>query len=67
LFVLIETLYAENPVQQKYINLTIKMLQKKKSTPPKLRGRASQVKGLLPFAKQAAQAFCSSTDPVEDT
>ena len=43
------------------------MLQKKKSTPPKLRGRASEVKGLLPFAKQAAQAFCNSTDPVEDT
>ena len=67
LFVLIETYYAENPVQQKYNNLTIKMLQKKKSTPPKLRGRASEVKGLVPFAKQAAEAFCNSNDPVEDT
>eukprot|EP00434_Breviolum_minutum_P014296 symbB.v1.2.012604.t1/scaffold820.1/size171332/11 len=67
LFVLIEAYYAENLVQQKYNNLTIKMLQKKKSTPPKLRGRASEVKGLVPFAKQAAEGFCNSNDPVEDT
>ena len=67
LFVLIETFYAENPVQQKYNNLTIKMLQKKNSAPPKLRGRASEVKGLVPFAKQAAEAFCNNNDPVEDT
>ena len=67
LFVLIEACYAENPVQQKYNNLAIKMLQKKKSTPPKLRGRASEVKCLVPFAKQASEAFCNSNDPVEDT
>ena len=43
------------------------MLQKKNSAPPKLRGRASEVKGLVPFAKQAAEAFCNNNDPVEDT
>lgn len=67
LFLLIEKYYSDNVVQQRYNNLTLKMLQKKPGQTPKLRGRASEVKGLVPFGKQVADMYCSSSNPVEHT
>lgn len=59
LFLLIQQYYSDNVVQQRYSNLTIKMLQKSASKAPKLRGRASEVKGLVLFAKQMADVYCT--------
>lgn len=67
LFVLIQEYYTQNPVQQRYNNLTAKMLQKKASAAPKLRGRASEVKGLVLFGKLMADRYCRHEDMVEHT
>ena len=50
-----------------YNNLTLKMIRKSASVPPKLRGRAAEVRGLVPFAAQVAQELLSDADPVEST
>ena len=65
LFVLIEEYYAQHPVQQRYNTLTVKMLQKKPTSAPKLRGRASEVKGLVLFGKLMADKYCRDDDLVE--
>ena len=67
LFLLIQKYYSENVAQQRYSNLTVKMLQKSANKAPKLRGRASEVKGLVLFGKQMAALHCSDADPVEHT
>jgi hypothetical protein len=67
LFLLIQKYYSENVAQQRYSNLTVKMLQKSANKAPKLRGRASEVKGLVLFGKQMADLHCSDADPVEHT
>ena len=65
LFVLIEEYYSQHPVQQRYNTLTVKMLQKKPTSAPKLRGRASEVKGLVLFGKIMAEKYCRDDDLVE--
>jgi hypothetical protein len=67
LFLRIQKYYSENAVQQRCSNLTVKMLQKSANKAPKLRGRASEFKGLVLFGKQMADLHCSDADPVEHT
>ena len=64
LFLLVQKYYTDHAIQQRYSNLTIKMLQKKNGQPPKLR---SEVKGLVPFGKLMADAHCQDNLPVEHT
>lgn len=67
LFLLVQKYYTDHAIQQRYSNLTIKMLQKKSGQPPKLRGRASEVKGLVLFGKLMADVHCQDNHPVEHT
>lgn len=67
LFTLIQKYYVEHPVQHQYNSLTAKMLQKTATSAPKLRGRASEVKGLVLFGKLMADVYCRQENLVEHT
>ena len=59
--------YTENPCDCRYDHMTLKMLRKAAHTPLELRGRAAEVRGLVPFAHLVAQQLMSDLDPVEAT
>ncbi len=49
----------------RYDHLTHLMLQKSSTDPPKSRGRASEVRGLVPYGAEAAVIFLDKHDMVE--
>ena len=68
LFLRLQTLYSQNEVPGKYDNLTVKMFRQEKKG-FKMRGKASEVRGLVGFAKELSEDnnLLSSTSPVELT
>jgi hypothetical protein len=67
IFIRMRAWYKNNPVDSKYDNLIPTMIQKKASTPPKLRGKAAEVRSLVPFVKLLAEEFFSDADIMEST
>jgi len=64
LFLLIQIFYKANDVESRLDHLFPNMLcQKKKS--PKLRAKAAEARGLVPFARDAAVRYLLDTDPAE--
>jgi hypothetical protein len=59
--------YKGNPCDSRYDNISVSMLREQATNPPKLRGRADEVRGLVPFAHQIAQELLSDLDPKEST
>ena len=59
--------YQDTPGETMYDNMTLTMIRKSPAVPPKLRGRAAEVRGLAPFAAQVAQELLSDADLVEST
>ena len=51
----IKGFYAEHKTESRYDNLTVKMFKTKQGY--KLRGKAAEVRGLIPWAKQACERF----------
>lgn len=67
LFLKIAEYYKNSAVESMYDGLTVLMIRKNGTTPPKLRGKAAEVRGLVPFGHQAAQELLSDLDLVEAT
>ena len=61
----IQNYYRVNQVDSRYDGWTLKMLRKSGASPPKLRGRAGKVRGLVSFGLQLAQDMLSDADPLE--
>lgn len=49
--------YQETKAPNRLDNLTYEMVQKKPAAPPKLRGKAAEVRGVLPFALLTAEKY----------
>lgn len=62
----IQNFYAVNECESKYDTMTLLMIQKPNS-PPKLRGKAAEVRSLIPFGYQASMRFMNSADPKENS
>ena len=62
----IKKFYEEKGIESKLPTLTNGMI-KTQNAAPKIRGKAAEVRALVPFARQAAEQFLSSDDPVENT
>jgi len=62
----IKKFYLEYDIEAKIPTLTQGMI-KKQNASPKIRGKAAEVRALVPFARLAAEKFLSSGDPVEST
>ena len=68
LFLRLQTYYSQNEVPGKYDNLTLKTFRQEKKG-FKMRGKASEVRGLVGFAKELSEddSLLSSASPVELT
>ena len=60
----IVTWYKANGVQDRLQKLTVTMIQKSSTAPPKLRAKAAEARALVPFALYAAQRWLSADGPV---
>ena len=58
--------YDANKIKARLGNMTAEMIRKDSGC-PKLRGKASQIRALVPFAAQLALEFCSANNPHENT
>ena len=66
LWVDVQKFYREFHVEAKLPTLTQGMI-KKQGAAPKLRGKAAEVRALVPFARMAAEKHLSSSNTVENT
>ena len=57
--------YSANDPPAKFYKLCFTMIQKTSATPPKLRGKAAEVRGAVPFVKAVAERYLTSDDEVE--
>eukprot|EP00972_Heterocapsa_arctica_P115712 16449328-Heterocapsa_arctica.AAC.1 len=63
----IRDFYRRTNAPHRYDHLTPLMLQKTASDPPKLRGRASEVRGLVPYGAEAAMTWLNKDDLFESS
>lgn len=66
LFLEIQEYYRHHPVPSKLPTLTLTMIKKDKK-PPKLRAKGGEARGLIGFAKMAAEKYLSLADITEGT
>lgn len=64
LFEEMKSFYRRRQVESKFDSLTIGMLKQPKK-PPKLRGKAAEVRHLIPLGQELAERFLSPDDPRE--
>lgn len=57
--------YSANDPPAKFYKLCFTMIQKSPSSPPKLRGKAAEVRGAVPFVKAVAERYLNSEGEVE--
>ena len=62
----IKLYYDEKDIEDKFQTLTVGMI-KARGKPPKLRGKAAEVRALVAYAKKAAHQYLDAEDPVEQT
>jgi hypothetical protein len=67
LWALILDYYKIRKPDSMYDGWTLKMVRKTGTCPPKLRGRAGEVRGLVPFGLALAEELLQDADPVEAT
>ena len=60
----LQTHYRTNAAPSQYYMLVPSMIQKTAATPPKLRGKAAEIRGIVPFIEQVAYRYLGDT-PVE--
>lgn len=67
LFLKIKAYYQRHKCDSRLDELTLPMLRKEASVPPKLRAKGAEARALVPFAKEVACELLSDTDLVEGT
>ena len=67
LFVDIKLFYRASAAESRLDNLTLSMLGEGGNKPPKLRARAAESRGLVPFAVELATRFLDEGDELEST
>lgn len=66
MFVDLQLYYRTHNSENRLDNLTLSMLQQPKKT-PKLRGRAGEIRGVIPWALEASNRLLSDQVPLEST
>ena len=67
LFLELQAFYKANKSTSRLDNLTPTMIQKNGNSVPKLRGKAGEIRALIPFALEAAERHLDARDPFEST
>ena len=67
LFKRMQTYYSQANVSSKLDNLTLTMIRKTPTAPPKLRSKAAETRCLIPFAVELGEEFLSADVPFEAT
>ncbi len=67
LFLKIQEYYREHAVDSQLDHLTLTMILAKPNTSPKLRAKAAEARGLIEFAKIAAERYLDDSNPEEST
>lgn len=67
LFHRMQQFYAENGTESCLDDLTPTMIKKDPKSPYKLRSKAAETRGLIPFARALAEELLLDTDPVESS
>ena len=62
----LQAFYKNRKVESKLDNLTLLMIQKQKSAPPKLRAKAAELRCLIPFIQDMALEFFDDGDAKEN-
>ena len=67
LFLEMRQWYQDAKVENKLDNLTVLMIRKSAKHPPKLRGKAAEIRGLVPFGVILAEKYLRDGDLVHET